>query len=63
MKDTDLYSRILGLSDPWFVVDVALDTVGGRSWGRAGAGKRQLSTHPWTPPFDITRAKTISAEK
>ena len=25
MKDTDLYSRILGLSDPWFVADVELD--------------------------------------
>ena len=30
MKDTDLYSRILGLSDPWFVADVELDTAGGR---------------------------------
>ena len=30
MKDTDLYSRILGLSDPWFVADVELDTGGGR---------------------------------
>ena len=26
MKDTDLYSRILGLSAPWFVADVKLDT-------------------------------------
>ena len=24
MKDTDLYSRTLGLSAPWFVADVAL---------------------------------------
>jgi len=30
MKDPGLYSRILGLSDPWFVADVALDTAGGR---------------------------------
>ena len=30
MKDTDLYCRILGLSDPWFVADVELDTAGGR---------------------------------
>ena len=30
MKDTDLYSRILGLSDPWFFADVELDTAGGR---------------------------------
>ena len=30
MKDTDLYSRILGLIDPWFVADVELDTTGGR---------------------------------
>ena len=30
MKDTDLYSRILGLNDPWFVADVALDTAGDR---------------------------------
>ncbi len=30
MKDTDLYSRILGLTEPWFVADVELDTVGGR---------------------------------
>ena len=29
MKDTDLYSRILGLIDPWFVADVELDTTGG----------------------------------
>ena len=30
MKDTDLYSRILGLSAPWFVADVELDTTGGQ---------------------------------
>ena len=28
MKDTDLYSRILGLIDPWLVADVELDTAG-----------------------------------
>lgn len=27
---TELYSRILGLSDPYFVADVELDTAGGR---------------------------------
>ena len=30
MKDTDLYSRILGLSAPWFVADVELDTTVGQ---------------------------------
>ncbi len=30
MKDTDLYSRILGLSSPWFVADVKLDTTVGQ---------------------------------
>ena len=30
MKDTDLYSRILGLSAPWFVADVKLDTTVGQ---------------------------------
>ena len=29
MQDRDLYARILGLSDPWRVVDVHLDTRGG----------------------------------
>ena len=29
MKDTDLYSRILGLTEPWFVEAVELDTVEG----------------------------------
>jgi transposase len=29
MQDRDLYARILGLSDPWRVVDVQLDTRGG----------------------------------
>ena len=30
MKDTDLYSRILGLAAPWFVDAVKLNTVEGR---------------------------------
>jgi len=30
MKDTDLYSRILGLAEPWFVEAVELDAVEGR---------------------------------
>lgn len=30
MKDTDLYTQILGLSDPWFVQDVKLDTANQR---------------------------------
>ncbi len=30
MKDMDLYSRILGLAEPWFVEAVELDTVEGR---------------------------------
>jgi predicted RNA-binding Zn-ribbon protein involved in translation (DUF1610 family) len=30
MKDTDLYSRILGLTEPWFVEAVELDTAEGR---------------------------------
>jgi transposase len=30
MKDTDLYSQILGLSDPWFIADIELDTSGGQ---------------------------------
>ncbi len=30
MKDTDLYSRILGLAEPWFVEAVELNTVEGR---------------------------------
>ena len=30
MKDTDLYFRILGLTEPWFVEAVELDTAEGR---------------------------------
>jgi len=30
MKDTDLYSWILGLAEPWFVQAVVLNTVEGR---------------------------------
>lgn len=30
MKDTVLYSRILGLAEPWFVEAVKLDTFEGR---------------------------------
>ena len=30
MKDTDLYSQILGLSAPWFVADVEVDTAVGQ---------------------------------
>ena len=30
MKDTDLYSRILGLTEPWFVEAVELTTADGR---------------------------------
>jgi hypothetical protein len=29
MQDRELYARILGLSDPWRVVDVQLDMSGG----------------------------------
>ena len=34
MKDTDLYSRILGLTEPWFVEAVELSTADGRVNGR-----------------------------
>ena len=30
MMDTNLYLRMLGLSAPWFVADVELDTTGGQ---------------------------------
>jgi len=30
MKDTELYSRILGLTEPWFVEAVELTTADGR---------------------------------
>ena len=30
MKDTDLYLQVLGLSAPWFVANVELDTTVGR---------------------------------
>jgi len=44
MRDTGLYSRIPGLSDPWFVADVALDTA--RRSSGLGQFRREVR-RPW----------------
>lgn len=46
MKDTDPYSRILGLAEPWFVEAVELNTVEGRVFIRV---EHDTGVH-WTCP-------------
>ena len=51
MKDTDLYSRILGLIDPWFVadVDVHVDHAAGVRWRCPTCG-RELACRDHAEP-------------
>lgn len=50
MKDTDLYFRILGLTEPWFVEAVELDTAEGRVDIRVehGPGVRWFLPYLWS---------------
>ena len=67
MEDTDLYPRILGLSELWFVANVELDTAGGRvdvyyriRWRCPTCGRERVCRGMPSPECGVTSTSVSS---